>query len=136
MKAERQESTVRRLGFAGTLLLFLLLFVMCCGVLACVFVRAGAVSHSAELYNASVTLCRSEAEKLRSGEIPEEGQTLYFDDRLQNCTEEKGIYCVTVDRKTDSTAVGEMYRMTISAGAIGSEPVYRLESTVYQPQEE
>ena len=56
MKSEKQESTAHRLSFTGPLLLFVLLFVICCGVLACVFVRADATSREAEIYNASVSL--------------------------------------------------------------------------------
>ena len=55
MPIEKQKSPARRLSFMGPLLLFVLLFVAGCGVMACVFLRAAAVSTRAESYNAAVS---------------------------------------------------------------------------------
>ena len=136
MKSEKQESTAHRLSFTGPLLLFVLLFVICCGVLACVFVRADATSREAEIYNASVSLCRSQAERIRSGEMPEDEEMLYFDRQLQSCEKAKGVYCVTFETKMTEEKNGTMCKVTISAGKAGEKSVYQLESTVYRPQED
>ena len=55
MQNEYGIAPSRRLGFMGPLLLFVLLFVTGCGVMACVFLRAAAVSARAESYNAAVS---------------------------------------------------------------------------------
>ena len=136
MKSEKQESTACRLSVTGPLLLFVLLFVICCGVLACVFVRADATSREAKVYNAAVSLCRSQAERLRSGEIPEDGETLYFDRQLQTCEKEKGVYRVTFETKMTEEKNETMCKVTISAGKAGEKSAYRLESMVYRPQED
>lgn len=52
----------RRLGFMAPVLLFVLFFVMSCGILACVFARSAQLSAQARQLEAAVQISRSAAE--------------------------------------------------------------------------
>ena len=135
MPIEKQESSARRLSFMGPLLLFVLLFTLCCGVLACIFVRASAISRTADAYNAAVGLCRSQAECIRAGQLPEE-QTRYFDAALQPCAPEAAVYRVDFQTTYEAAAGGSLCTVTVAAGPAQGEALYQLEAAVYLPQEE
>ena len=127
------ETVARRLSFMTPLLLLVLFFVLCCGVLSCVFIRSAAISREAEIYNASVTLCRSEAERFRAG--ASEGDWLCFDAALSPCAEEESVYTLRVERTAADTPAGTVETAVLSAGAAGAEPVYSLTVTAYRPSE-
>lgn len=128
------ETAARRLSFMTPLLLLVLFFVLCCGVLSCVFIRSAAISREAEIYNASVTLCRSEAERFRAG--ASEGEWLRFDAALSPCTAEESVYTLRVERTAAETPAGTVETAVLSAGATGAEPVYSLTVTAYRPSED
>lgn len=50
------------------MILFVLVFVVCCGTLAGLFVRSADVSARAGQKNQAVQLCRNQAERFRAGE--------------------------------------------------------------------
>ena len=66
---EKRSETRHRMGFMTPLLVFVLAFVACCGVIACVFLRAAVISDEAARESAGIALCRSAAEAFRAGEI-------------------------------------------------------------------
>ena len=74
---EKRSETRHRMGFMTPLLVFVLAFVACCGVIACVFLRAAVISDEAARESAGIALCRSAAEAFRAGEIPENGEIAY-----------------------------------------------------------
>ena len=132
---ENNENAVRRLSFMAPLLVFVLFFVLCCGSLSVTFGRSLSVSREAEVYNAAVTLCRSEAERFRSGGLPEDGAVLYFDASFSPCAETEGVFALHVSKETAAAAAGRMETATLSAGAAGEEPVYSLTVSAYRRQE-
>ena len=136
MIPERSESAARRLGFMAPLLLFVLLFVLCCGVLVCVFLRSDAVSRDAAAYDDAVTLCRSEAERFRSGDCAADGTQLYFDALLSPSSPEEAAYCLDFQRQDTPTVAGILATVMITARTPAGNTLYELEAAVYLPQEE
>ena len=122
MRNERKEGAARRLSVMAPLLLFVLVFVVCCGVVSCVFARANAISRSAAVYDDAVALCRDRAARFRAGEPLAE--TAYFDADLQPCAEADAVYCVTAS----VTVADGVETAALAAGEAGQEPVYRLEA--------
>ena len=55
---EKRSETRHRMGFMIPLLVFVLAFVACCGVIACVFLRAAVISDEAARESAGIALCR------------------------------------------------------------------------------
>lgn len=84
---EKRSETRHRMGFMIPLLVFVLAFVACCGVIACVFLRAAVISDEAARESAGIALCRSAAEEFRAGEIPENGEKAYFTKDMASCAE-------------------------------------------------
>lgn len=82
---EKRSETRHRMGFMTPLLVFVLAFVACCGVIACVFLRAAVISDEAARESAGIALCRSAAEAFRAGEIPENGEIAYFTKDMASC---------------------------------------------------
>lgn len=78
---EKRSETRHRMGFMTPLLVFVLAFVACCGVIACVFLRAAVISDEAARESAGIALCRSAAEEFRAGEIPEKRRNSIFHKR-------------------------------------------------------
>ena len=74
---EKRSETRHRMGFMTPLLVFVLAFVACCGVIACVFLRAAVISDEAARESAGIALCRSAAEAFRAGEIPENVESIF-----------------------------------------------------------
>ena len=54
---EKRSETRHRMGFMTPLLVFVLAFVACCGVIACVFLRAAIISDEAARGSAGIALC-------------------------------------------------------------------------------
>lgn len=79
-----------RLVMVGPMVLFVGVFVVCCGILTCVFFRSAQLSREARQYNEAVVLCRSQAERLRAGETlaPE----TCFDAALAECGREDAAF--------------------------------------------
>ena len=75
-----------RLAMAGPMVLFVGVFVVCCGILTCVFFRSAQLSREAQQYNEAVVLCRSQAERLRAGGTL--ASETCFDDSLAECGRE------------------------------------------------
>lgn len=130
---DRKNSAIR-LGFMTPLLLCTLFFVLCCGVISCVLIRSAAVSREAEIYNAAVTICRSEAERFRAGASDEE-DVRYFNDSFIRCVPEDSAYTLRIECSESATAAGHLETATLSAGATGEEPVYSLTVTAYRRSE-
>lgn len=89
---EKRSETRHRMGFMTPLLVFVLAFVACCGVIACVFLRAAVISDEAARESAGIALCRSAAEAFRAGEIPENGEKAYFTKDMTSCAEADAYY--------------------------------------------
>ena len=74
---ERRSETRQRMGFMTPLLVFVLAFVACCGVIACVFLRAAVISDEAAGKRRHCAV----PQRRRRGfarEIPENGEKAYF----------------------------------------------------------
>ena len=138
MQNEYGIAPSRRLGFMGPLLLFVLLFVAGCGVMACVFLRAAAVSTRAESYNAAVSLCRSEAECWRAGQLRGQSETepLYFDRELAPANADNAASCLWIAQSVEPTAAGQLQTAVITACTPAGEEIYRIEAQAYGPQGE
>ena len=91
---EKRSETRHRMGFMTPLLVFVLAFVACCGVIACVFLRAAVISDEAARESAGIALCRSAAEEFRAGEIPENGEIAYFTKDMASCAEAVAYYYI------------------------------------------
>lgn len=100
---EKRSETRHRMGFMTPLLVFVLAFVACCGVIACVFLRAAVISDEAARESAGIALCRSAAEEFRAGEIPENGEKAYFTKDMASCAEADAylLYRNRSDRRRD-----------------------------------
>ena len=116
----------------------MLLFVAGCGVMACVFLRAAAVSTRAESYNAAVSLCRSEAECWRAGQLRGQSETepLYFDRELAPADADNAAYCLWIAQSVEPTAAGQLQTAVITARTPAGEEIYRIEAQAYGPQGE
>lgn len=133
---EKRSETRHRMGFMTPLLVFVLAFVACCGVIACVFLRAAAVSDEAEYKSAGIALCRSAAEEFRAGEIPENGERAYFTKDMASCAEQDAYYYIETAVTAAETAAGKMYTGSITAyTAEQNKEVYALDVRCYQPKE-
>lgn len=110
-----------RLAMAGPMVLFVGIFVVCCGILTCVFLRSAQLSREAEQYNAAVVLCRSQAERLRSGETPE--ARACFDGSLTRCEPGEAAFLMLADRQDrDGCSV-----WTLTVCTPEEAPIYSLE---------
>lgn len=94
---EKRSETRHRMGFMTPLLVFVLAFVACCGVIACVFLRAAVISDEAARESAGIALCRSAAEEFRVGEIPENGEKAYFTKDMASCAEADAYYYIETE---------------------------------------
>lgn len=119
------------LGYMIPVLLFVLFFAVCSGVLACVFVRAETVSAGAKAYNNGVQLCRNEAERFLAGDESESQR--WYNSALQLTESEQAEYAVTVDISTEDTAAGQLRTASICAFARSGEFLYELQVTRYCP---
>ena len=116
-----RESTTGRLAMAGPMVLFVGIFVVCCGILTCVFFRGAQLSREAAQYNEAVMLCRSQAERLRAGEaLPEHS---CFDGSLAQCGAEDAEYLLSTAAEPRQGCV--CWTLTVSTPK--GEALYSLE---------
>lgn len=134
-REERRSETRHRMGFMTPLLVFVLAFVACCGVIACVFLRAAVISDEAAYKSAGVSLCRSAAEEFRAGEIPENGEKTYFTENMSVCAEADAYYYIKTEVRAEETDTGTMYTGDITAYTADDQKIYTLNIHCYQPKE-
>ena len=137
---EKRSETRHRMGFMTPLLVFVLAFVACCGVIACVFLRAAVISDEAARESAGIALCRSAAEEFRAGEIPENGEIAYFTKDTASCAEADAYYYIETYIETEvtvaETETGVLYTGNITAyTAEQDKEIYALDVRCYQPKE-
>lgn len=134
MEKHRQTQNAQRMGFMVPLILFVLLFVLCSGVIACVFLRASAISRDTEAHNAAVTLCRNQAECIRAGEIPADGSVLYYDENLQPADQPSAAYYLVIEDQTQETENGVLHSGVVTAYSAEQTRLYSLDVAAYLPQ--
>ena len=131
---EKRASQHTRLGYMLPILLFVLFFVLCSGVLACVFLKAETVSNQAGNLNSGVQLCRNEAERFRSGvDAPEGKLVCYYNEDLQPVDEADAQYYVTLEASREPSGAGNLDTAVICAFTMAGERLYDLDVTVYRP---
>lgn len=123
-----------RLGYLIPVLLFVLFFVLCCGVLTGVFLRAAALRQQTEAYNAAVQLCRNQAELYRA-EAAGQG-SYWYDEDFHPGTEATAAYRLEVTEQRRAEASGELRTGTIRAYDRQGKLLYELEAAVFLPEEE
>lgn len=132
---EKRSETRHRMGFMTPLLVFVLAFVACCGVIACVFLRAAVISDEAARESTGIALCRSAAEEFRAGEIPENGEKAYFTKDLASCAEAVAYYYIKTEVTAAETETGALYAGKITAyTAEQDKEIYALNVRCYQPK--
>lgn len=135
MRHNKSVSVSGRMGFMTPILLFVLLFVICCGVAAGIFLRAFVITEDAETCHAGVYLCRNQAECFRAGEIPEQNTMVYYDENIQPSDPETAAYYVTVTDQPEETAAGTLHTGIITAHTIDGTEIYTLNVAAYLPGE-
>lgn len=123
-----------RLGHLIPVLLFVLLFVLCCAVLTGVFLRAAALRQQTAYYNAAVQLCRNQAERYRAGAAGA-GSAWYGEDFLP-AEEADAAYRLELTEQRRTEAAGQLRTGTIRAYDREGQLLYELEAAVYLPGEE
>lgn len=133
---EKRSETRHRMGFMTPLLVFVLAFVACCGIIACVFLRAAVISDEAAGESAGIALCRSAAEAFRAGEIPKNGEIAYFTKDMASCAEADAYYYIETEVTAAETETGALYAGKITAyTAEQDKEIYVLNVRCYQPKE-
>lgn len=132
---DETKSGARRLGFMLPLVLFVLFFIICCGVLSSVFAKSADLSIQAQQLNTAVQLCRNGAEVYAAcGSLEQTEKTLggtFFDNngtpvekkdaRLYLTMEEKdGEYGVRYAVMEAYSAEGE-FLYTLTAASYSGE---------------
>lgn len=135
MNEARTSGNVRRMGMMIPLVLFVLGFVLCCGVLAGVFLRAAAINARAGDCTAGVQLCRNTAELCRSGQ-GDDLSVRYYDEKYGQTEKTEASYYVTVICREEPAGIGILRVHTITAYNMEAEPLYTLEAAVYLPEGE
>ena len=135
MRHNKSVSVSGRMGFMTPILLFVLLFVVCCGVVAGIFLRAFVITEDAETCHAGVYRCRNQAEYFRAGEIPEQNTMVYYDENVQPSDPETAAYYVTVTDQPEETAAGTLHTGIITAHTIDGTEIYTLNVAAYLPGE-
>ena len=112
---DRQESGARRLGFMGPVLLFVLFFVICCGVLSGVFARSASLSAQARQLEAAVELSRNAAEVYTATGSPEKALALTGQGTLLrlNITETASKGMKTAEIRVTDEAGQTVYTLTV-----------------------
>ena len=122
------------MGFMTPLLVFVLAFVACCGVIACVFL-ARPSSVMKRRGSAGIALCRSAAEEFRAGEIPKNGEIAYFQKDMTSCAEADAYYYINTEVTAAETETGALYAGKITAyTAEQDKEIYALNVRCYQPK--
>lgn len=123
-----------RLGHLIPVLLFVLFFVLCCGVLTGVFLRAGALSQQTRAYSAAVQLCRNEAERYRAGQAGPGSR--WYNETFRPSSEEAGVYRIEITQSSRAEAAGQLLTGTIRAYDREGQPLYELEAAIFRSAEE
>lgn len=123
------EGNVRRLGNLIPMLLFVLFFVMCSGVLAAVFLRSAQLSADAGRRSDAVQLCRNQAERFRSGEVLPEGKQ-YYDENYAPAEPGNGVYLLEVTYSLQGT----LNYAHIAVSSLQDEPLYALDVARFAPE--
>lgn len=131
MRENTEHGSAARMSFMIPLLIFVLFFVLCCGILACVFLKAADETARAEQYDAGVQLCRNQAEILRSIKEPTGDTVLYFDSERRQTAPESAEYCLTLTETLTDTAAGKLRQTLIEAFGADGGKLYELTVTVY-----
>lgn len=129
------SGNARRMGMMIPLVLFVLGFVLCCGVLAGVFLRAAAINARAGDSTAGVQLCRNTAELCRSGQ-GDDLSVRYYDENYGQTEKTEASYYVTVTCREEPAGAGTLRLHTIMAYSMEAEPLYSIEVAVYLPERE
>jgi len=123
-----------RLGHLIPVLLFVLFFVLCCGVLTGVFLRAAALRQQTEVYSAAVQLCRNQAEQYRAGQAAP--GSYWYDEDFRPTPAGEGAYRVEITQTVQEQAAGQLCTGEIRAYDQKEQPLYALEAAVFLPGEE
>lgn len=116
------------------LMLLVFFFVLCCGVLACVFARAADLSVQAGQLNSAVQLCRSGAEVFSASGSAEQTYAalggMYFDSNGDPATEEEAELYLTIREQTASG----IRQAVFSVCTMDDELVYTLTASAFPSQ--
>lgn len=123
-----------RLGHLIPVLLFVLFFVLCCGVLTGVFLRSAALRQQTQAYSAAVQLCRNQAEEYRAGQLGP--GSFWYDENFLPAAEENAAYRLEITEEIREEASGQIRTGTIRAYVREGEPLYELEAAVFLSAEE
>lgn len=129
---DETRSGAQRLGFMVPLILFILFFIICCGVLSSVFARSADLSAKAQLLNTSVQLCRNGAEVYTSCEnLAQTKKAMggtYFDSNGNPSPQKDAALYITM-RETPGES-GVRY-IILEAFAVDGERLYTLTAGSY-----
>lgn len=120
-----REST-RRLGSLIPMLLFILFFVACSGVLAAVLIRSAQISADAGSRSDAVQLCRNQAERFRGGQTIAEGKQFYHAD-FTPASPESGEYTLEVTCSRE----GSLTTAHITCSSLEGTVLYELDAVRY-----
>lgn len=123
-----------RLGHLIPVLLFVLLFVLCCGVLTGVFLRAAALRQQTRAYGDAVQLCRNQAEQYRAGRAAP--GSCWYDEDFVPTSDDRASYRVEITQRIQQEACGQLCTGTICAYDRSGQPLYELEASVFLSGEE
>ena len=123
-----------RLGHLIPVLLFVLFFVLCCGVLTGVFLRAAEMRRETQAYSAGVQLCRNQAEQYRAGQA--DPGSHWYDEGFRPVPEKDAAYRVEITQEVRETAAGQLCTGRIWAYDRENTPLYELETVVFREAEE
>lgn len=129
MNDRPRADTAHRLGFMIPLILFVLMFALCCAALSGLFVRSLDISNEAGALSDAVSICRSQAERFRAGcELPEK---MYFDEHYRETDASSARYLLEVTVTAEETAAGAMEYALLAAALPGGEPIYTIQAARY-----
>lgn len=126
----------RRLGFMIPIVVIVLIFVICCGVVASVFLRSAEETAMAGRLSDCIQLCRNQAELRRSPDAPllESGTVLYFDETYHPASREEAAFSLEILETLEETPVGCLRRDTLTAACLDGAAEFTLDVAVYLPE--
>lgn len=127
------ERNHARMGHLIPVLLFVLVFVLCCAVLTGVFLRASAMGQQTQAYNDAVQLCRNRAELYRAGDPGAENG--WYDLNLLPAAEDAAVYRLELTEQACTEAAGVLKTAAIRVYDRQGRMLYELEAAVYLPEE-
>lgn len=131
MNDRSRAGAAHRLGFMIPLILFVLMFALCCAALSGLFVRSLDISNEAGRLSDAVAICRSQAERFRAGcELPAK---MYFDENYRETDASSARYLLEVSVTTEETAAGAMAYANLTAAMPDGEPIYTIQTARYVP---